>query len=62
MMKYSRIAQEQIVGVLKALMGESAKLKKLLAEAILGVSTLHKMLGKTAEAWLTAFHRDLGHQ
>jgi len=37
---------------LKALEDENRKLKKLLAETILGASTLKEMLGKTSDAQL----------
>ena len=36
---------------LKALEAKNAKLKKLLAEQVMDVSTLKEMLGKTFEAW-----------
>ena len=35
----------------KALEAENARLKKLLAEQMMDVSTLKEMLGKTSEAW-----------
>jgi putative transposase len=46
---------------LKALEAENAKLKKLLAEQMMDVSTLKEMLGKTFEARFTQKRRDLGH-
>jgi putative transposase len=45
---------------LKALEDENGKLKRLLADAMLDVSTLKEMLGKTAEARLKEERRDLG--
>lgn len=39
---------------LKALEVENARLKKLLAEQMMDVSTLKEMLGKTSEAWCAA--------
>jgi putative transposase len=57
-MKRSRFTEEQIIGILKehqaglgakelkALEAENAKLKKLLAEQMMDVSTLKEMLGK----------------
>ena len=46
---------------LKALEAENAKLKKLLAEQMMDVSTLKEMLGKTFEARFTQKRGDLGH-
>jgi len=51
-MKRSRFSEEQIIGILKdvkklkSLEAENAKLKKLLAEQMMDVSTLKEMLGK----------------
>lgn len=45
---------------LKALEDENRKLKKLLAESMLDVSTLKEMLGKTSDARLAEKRRDLG--
>ena len=45
---------------LKGLEEENAKLKRLLAESMLDVSTLKEMLAKTSNAWLAACGRDLG--
>ena len=45
---------------LKALEDENAKLKKLLAESMLDVSTLKDLLAKTSDARLAARCRDLG--
>lgn len=47
---------------LKALEAKNAKLKKLLAEQMMDVSTLKEMLGKTFEARLAAQCCDLGHE
>ena len=47
---------------LKALEAENAKLKKLLAEQMMDVSTLKEMLGKTFEARFTQKRGDLGHE
>ena len=47
---------------LKALEEENAKLKKLLAESVLDVSTLREMLGKTSDARLKEECRELGHR
>jgi putative transposase len=44
---------------LKGLEDENAKLKKLLAESMLDVSTLKEMLAKTSDAQIAAFGRDL---
>jgi len=46
---------------LKALEAENAKLKKLLAEQMMDVSTLKQILEKTSEAWCAAARRGLGH-
>jgi putative transposase len=46
---------------LKALEEENAKLKKLLAESMMDVSTLREMLGKTSDARLEEERRELGH-
>jgi putative transposase len=47
---------------LKALEEENSKLKKLLAESMMNVSTLHEMLGKKAsDARLEEGRRELGH-
>ena len=45
---------------LKALEDENRKLKKLLAESMLDVSTLKEMLGKTSDAQLAETCCDLG--
>ena len=45
---------------LKALEEENGKLKRLLADAMLDVSTLREMLGKTSDAWVEEDRRDLG--
>lgn len=45
---------------LKTLEEENGKLKKLLAESTLDVSTLKDLLAKTTDAWLAARCRDLG--
>ncbi len=47
---------------LKALEEENRKLKKLLAESVLDVSTLKEMLGETSEAWFEEERRGLGDQ
>ncbi len=48
---------------LKALEAENAKLKKLLAEQLMDVSTLKEMLGKKAfEAWCATQSRELSHE
>ncbi len=47
---------------LRGLEEENVKLKKLLAESMLDVSTLREMLAKTGDAWLAAICRDLGDQ
>lgn len=47
---------------LKALEDENRKLKKLLAESVLDVSTLKEMLGKTSDAQLAETSCDLGDQ
>ena len=46
---------------LKSLEAENAKLKKLLAEQMMDVSTLKEMLEKNFEARLTQKRGDLGH-
>lgn len=46
---------------LKALEEENAKLKKLLAESMMDVSTLREMLEKTSDARLEEERRELGH-
>ncbi len=46
---------------LNALEAENAKLKKLLAEQMMDVSTLKEMLGKTFEAWFAQKRSDLGY-
>ncbi len=46
---------------LKQLEDENAKLKKLLAESVMDVSTLREMLGKTSEARCKEVRRDPGH-
>jgi len=46
---------------LKSLEAENAKLKKLLAEQVMDVSTLKEMLGKTFEARFTQKRGDLSH-
>ncbi|KIN61779.1 Mobile element protein [Sulfitobacter noctilucae] len=46
---------------LKGLEAENAKLKKLLAEQMMDVSTLKEMLGKTSEACCAAACRGLCH-
>ena len=46
---------------LKTLEDENAKLKKLLAESMMDVSTLRAMLGKTSDARLKEKCRELGH-
>ena len=46
---------------LKALEAENAKLKKLLAEQMMDVSTLKEMLGKTFEARCATQSSKLGH-
>ena len=46
---------------LRALEAENAKLKKLLAEQMMDVSTLKEMLEKTSEAWCAAKGCGLGH-
>jgi putative transposase len=46
---------------LKQLEDENAKLKRLLAESVMDVSTLREMLGKTSEAWGKEIRRVLGH-
>ena len=46
---------------LKALAAENAKLKKLLAEQMMDVSTLKEMPGKTFKARCAASRRGLGH-
>ena len=45
---------------LKALEEENAKLKRLLAESMLDVSTLREMLGKTSNAQFEEKRRELG--
>ena len=45
---------------LKRLEDGNARLKRLLAEAMLDVSTLKGMLAKTSNAQLTAHSRELG--
>jgi putative transposase len=46
---------------LKSLEEENGKLKRLLADAMLDVSTLREMLGKkTSDAWVEEDRRDLG--
>ena len=47
---------------LKSLEEENAKLKKLLAESMMDVSTLREMLGKTSDAWLKEDCRELGNR
>ncbi len=47
---------------LKALEAENAKLKKLLAEKMMDVSTLKEMLGKTFEARCATQRCKLGHE
>jgi putative transposase len=47
---------------LKALEEENAKLKKLLAEQMMDVSTLREMLEKTSDARLEEERRELGHR
>ncbi|KMK65150.1 Transposase [Puniceibacterium sp. IMCC21224] len=47
---------------LKALEVENAKLKKLLAEQMMDLSTLKGMLGKTFEAWIATQCCGLGHE
>lgn len=47
---------------LKMLEAESAKLKKMLAEQMLDVTTLKEMPGKTSEARFTAQGCGLGHE
>ena len=47
---------------LKALEAENAKLKKLLAEQMMDVSTLKEMLGKNFEAWIATQCCGLGHE
>ena len=46
---------------LKQLEDENSRLKKLLAESMMDVSTLREMLGKTSEARGKEFRRVLGH-
>jgi hypothetical protein len=46
---------------LKQLEDENAKLKRLLAESMMDVSTLREMLGKTSEARGKEVRRVLGH-
>jgi hypothetical protein len=38
----------------------NGKLKRLLADAMLDVSTLREMLGRTSDAWVEEECRDLG--
>jgi putative transposase len=45
---------------LKALEKENARLKKLLAESMMDVSTLREMLEKTSDAWVEEERRGLG--
>ena len=45
---------------LKALEEENARLKKLLAESMMDVSTLREMLEKTSDAWVEEERRGLG--
>ncbi len=45
---------------LKTLEDENAKLKKLLAESMMDVSTLREMFGKTSDARLEEKRRELG--
>ncbi|QFT34359.1 Transposase [Labrenzia sp. THAF82] len=45
---------------LKTIEEENAKLKELLAESMMDVSTLREMLGKTSDAWLKEECRELG--
>lgn len=45
---------------LRALEAENAKLKKLLAESVMDVSTLKEMLGKTSDARFEEGCRELG--
>jgi putative transposase len=45
---------------LKSLEEEKGKLKRLLADAMLDVSTLREMLEKTSDAWVKENRRDLG--
>lgn len=47
---------------LKALEEENAKLKKLLAESTIYVSTLREMLGKLLTPGSGKEHRELGHR
>jgi putative transposase len=47
---------------LKSLEAENAKLKKLLAEQMMDVSTLKEMLGKTFEAWIATQCCGLGRE
>ncbi len=47
---------------LQALDEENRKLKKLLAEAMLDVATLHEALEKTSDARRTENGRELGHR
>jgi putative transposase len=47
---------------LKGLEEENARLKKLLAESMLDVSTLREMLAKTSDARLAEESRDLGEE
>jgi len=46
---------------LKALEEENARLKKLLAESMMDVSTLREMLAKTSDARFKEDGRGLGH-
>ena len=47
---------------LRALEAENAKLKKLLAESMIDVSTLREMLGKNSEAQFEEVCRELGYE
>lgn len=47
---------------LRGLEEENAKLKRLVADAMLGVSTLREMLGKTSNAQAKERGRDLGNE
>jgi putative transposase len=46
LMKRARFTEEQIIAVLKALEEENTKLKKLLAEQMLGGAALRELMSK----------------